>query len=135
MSNPDTYDKSSRIIILGTTLIPGLAAVVMIFAPVEVATALGFVDARSAALVFERYGAALFGLAMTGWMVRGALIGGIFGRSYVVGSSAHATVGAFALIRVVMAPGARPAALALCAIYCILALVFGYLVFGATPAS
>ena len=135
MTTTGTHHASSRIIILCTSVLLGITGVALIFAPVEVATALGFRAAPSVALVLELYGAALFGLAMTGWMVRGAIIGGIFGRSYVVGNAAHAFVGAFALIRHAMAPGATPALVVLCAGYSLLAVVFGYLMFAATPTS
>ena len=133
MANTNSHSPS-RIIILGTTLLLGLAALVLIFAPVEVASGLGFLDLRPAALVMELYGAALFGLAMTGWMVKDSVVGGIFGRSYVVGNASHAVVGAFALVRAVSA-SATPALMALCALYCLLAIVFGYLMFAASPTA
>lgn len=135
MSNSGKYHASSRAIILGTTLLLGLVATALIFAPAEVASALGFTGVQALPLVLQLYGAALFGLAMTGWMIRGAIVGGIFGRSYVAGNAAHATIGAFALVRVAVAPGAPAALVALCVAYCALAVVFGYLMFASTPSA
>lgn len=129
------YHPASRAIITGTSLVLGAGSLALIFAPAEVASAMRVMDAAAVTLILQVYGAALFGLAMTGWMVRHSIVGGIFGRSYVVGNAAHAFVGAFALIRPatdVSAPwGLRIVTIA----YCALALVFGYLMFAASPQS
>ena len=128
-----TSSSRSRLVILGTGVVLGVGSIVLIFAPVEIARALGVTGAEGVALLLQLYGAALFGLAMTGWMVKDAIIGGIFGRSYVVGNSAHAFVGAFALIRPAVAAGATPALWLLTGVYCVLAILFGYLMFVAAP--
>lgn len=107
----------------------------LIFASVEVAGALGVPDPAAMAIPLQLYGAALFGLAMTGWMVKDAIIGGVFGRSYVVGNAGHAFVGALALTRPALAHGAMPALCAIAGVYWVLALVFGYLMFVAAPHS
>ncbi len=113
----------------------GAAAVVLLFAPVEVASVLGASDPRLPGLALQLYAAALLGLAMTGWAVKDAIIGGIFGRSYVLGNLAHAFAGACALTRPAAASGASPALGVLAAVYWIVALVFGYLMFVAAPSA
>ncbi|MES2356988.1 MAG: hypothetical protein V4529_01470 [Gemmatimonadota bacterium] len=128
-------NSASRRIILGTSLILGITAVVLIFAPTELAASIGTPHAREITILLQLYGAALFGLAMTGWMVRGAIVGGIFGRSYVVGNAAHAFVGAFTLARPALEAGAAPVLQMFAAIYWLLALTFGYLMFVSTPRS
>jgi len=128
-------NSASRRIILGTTLILGAAAVILIFAPVELAGAIGAPRSGVIAVLLQLYGAALFGLAMTGWMVRGAVVGGVFGRSYVVGNAGHAFVGALTLVRPAMAAGAAPVLQVIAAIYWLLALTFGYLMFASSPRS
>lgn len=133
--SPRISNQASRGIILGTAVVLAAAAVALIFAPVEVAGALGVADPAAMAIPLQLYGAALFGLAMTGWMVKDALVGGIFGRSYVVGNAGHAFVGALTLTRPALATGATPALWAMTGAYWLLALVFGYLMFVATPRS
>ena len=128
-----TSSSRSRLVILGTSVVLGVGSIALIFAPAEIARSLGVTGADGVALLLQLYGAALFGLAMTGWMVKDAIIGGIFGRSYVVGNAAHAFVGAFALIRPAVAAGATPALWLLTGVYCVLALLFGYLMFVAAP--
>lgn len=92
-------------------------------------------DLGAATILLQLYGAALFGLAMTGWMVKDAVVGGIFGRSYVVGNAAHAFVGAFALVRPAMVPNSAPLLRLVACVYVALAIVFGYLMFVASPRS
>lgn len=128
-------NRASRAMILGATVILGAVGAALIFAPAEIASALGAANAPSVALLLQLYGAALFGLAMTGWMIKDAVVGGIFGRSYVVGNAAHAFVGAMALIRSAVSPGATPLLLVLTAIYSLLAVLFLYLMFMATPGA
>jgi hypothetical protein len=128
-------NSASRRIILGTTLILGAAAVVLIFAPTELAGSIGAPHAAVVTILLQLYGAALFGLAMTGWMVQGAIVGGVFGRSYVVGNAAHAFVGAFTLTRPAIEAGAAPVLQVIAGIYWLLALTFGYLMFVSTPRS
>lgn len=128
-------DSTSRVVILGTTVVLGVIGIALIFAPMEIAAGIGAADPRGAALLLQLYGAALFGLAMTGWLVRHSVIGGIFGRSYVVGNAAHSFIGAMALIRPALAHGASPVLVGLTIIYWVLAVAFFYLMFMATPGA
>jgi len=128
-------DSTSRTIILGTTLLLGVTGVALIFAPVEIASALAVAEPAGTAILVQLYGAALFGLAMTGWMVKDSVIGGVFGRSYVVGNAAHACTGALILVRPALAGRATGAFLVLTAVYWLLGLAFGYLMFIAAPGA
>jgi hypothetical protein len=128
-------NSTSRRIILGTTVILGVAGIALIFAPTELARSIGAPHAPVITVLLQLYGAALFGLAMTGWMVRGAVVGGVFGRSYVVGNAAHAFVGALTLIRLALEAGAAPVLQIITAIYWLLALTFGYLMFVSSPRA
>lgn len=128
-------NSTSRRIILGTTVILGVAGIALIFAPTELARSIGAPHAPEITVLLQLYGAALFGLAMTGWMVRGAIVGGVFGRSYVVGNAAHAFVGALTLIRLALEAGAAPVLQIITAIYWLLALTFGYLMFVSSPRA
>jgi hypothetical protein len=134
-SAPGISRTTSRSLILTTTAVLGAAGVALIFAPLEIAGALGIADPGIGALLFQLYGAALFGLAMTGWMIRDAIVGGVFGRSYVVGNAGHAMVGALILVRPALASGATSALWAITAVYWLLAITFGYLMLFAAPGT
>ena len=129
------HNSSSRAIIIGTTVVLGATAVALIFAPAEIAGSIGVTGLGAGTILLQLYGAALFGLAMTGWMVKDAMVGGVFGRSYVVGNASHAFVGALALVRPALEPVAPPALRVLTCVYVALAIIFGYLMFVAAPRS
>jgi hypothetical protein len=116
-------------------LVLGLAALALIFAP-EVAFARLAIEPASGTLVLgQLYGSALFGLAMTTWFARTMLLGGIYGRSIVVGGFAHALVGVFALFHALRASPANALVWGAFAVYAALAIWFGTLMFGRGPAS
>lgn len=128
-------NAASQRLVVATTFVLGAAALVLTFAPAEVAGWVGAPAAAMTTLMLQLYGAALFGLAMTGWMVRGAIVGGVFGRSYVVGNACHAFVGALALGRPALAGGAPTVLHVVAGVYWLLALTFGYLMFVSSPRS
>lgn len=108
------------------TTVPGLA---MSFAPQELAAASGHAHDALLALVLQVLGALYLGAALTNWMARKSLIGGIFGRPLALGNLAHFAIGALALAKAAPAQ-AWPAPVWLAtAIYGVLALAFGALVF------
>ena len=113
----------------------GVAAVMLIFAPEVVLTRVAIEPSAGAQVIAQLYGAALFGLAMTAWIGRTLLLGGIYGRAIVVGGFAHALVGVFALAHVVRASMSNALVWGACATYAVLALWFGSLMFGRGPAS
>ena len=94
------------------------------------------VEPTAGALVLgQLYGSALFGLAMTSWFARTMLLGGIYGRSIVVGGFAHALVGVFALLHALRASLANPFTWGAFIAYAALGIWFGALMFGRGPAS
>jgi hypothetical protein len=118
-----------------TAIVLGLAALVLIFAP-ELALARFGIDPTAAVLpLAQLYGAALFGLALTSWMARTMLLGGIYGKAVVAGGFGHSLVGVFALVHAVRASSGNTFLWAACAIYALLALAFGKLMFGRGPST
>jgi hypothetical protein len=103
----------------------GLVAfgIACVFAGDEVAGRFGIASAEPFASLL---GGALVGLGAANWMVRGSLLGGIYGRAIVTGNQVHFVVGAAALLR--RATGAQPPAFwALTAFYVAGAVLFSYL--------
>jgi hypothetical protein len=128
-------NSTSRFLIFATTIVLGLAAIVLIFAPAETADWVGISGQLSVPLILQLYGAALFGLAMTGWMVKDSIVGGVFGRSYVAGNAAHAFVGFLVLVRPALVADAHTGIRIIACVYLLLAVLFGYLMFVAAPRS
>lgn len=119
----------------GTALVLGAAAITLIFAP-ELAVARLAIEPGSAAIpLAQLYGAALFGLALTAWLARTMLLGGIYGKAVVAGGFGHALVGVFALIHAVRASSGNTLLWAACALYALLAIGFGTMMFGPGPAT
>jgi hypothetical protein len=113
----------------------GVAALALIFAP-ELGLARFAVEPTAGALVLAQlYGAALFGLAITSWFARTMLLGGIYGRSIVVGGFAHALVGVLALFHALRASVGNAFLWGAFVVYAALAIWFGTLMFGRGPAS
>lgn len=116
-------------------VILGIAALALIFAPELVLARFAIEPTEGAMVLGQLYGAALFGLAMTTWFARTMLLGGIYGRSIVVGGFAHALVGVFALFHALRASLGNAFVWGAFLIYTALALWFGTLMFGRGPAS
>jgi hypothetical protein len=116
-------------------LVLGAAALALIFAPELVIARFAIEPGAGALLLGQLYGGALFGIAMTTWLARTMLLGGIYGRSIVVGGFAHALVGAFALAHVLRAPFANAFAWAVFTVYAALAVWFASLMFGSGPRA
>jgi hypothetical protein len=111
------------------------AALPLLFAPEEI---LAFAGAASSPLVvalLQTLACALLGFAMLDWMSRFARIDGIFGRPLVVANLAHAVSAALLLGKLALHGPARPPVLLIAvAVYGLLAVGFGWAMFGPSPA-
>lgn len=116
-------------------LVLGVAALALIFAPELVLARFAIEPSAGALLLAQLYGGALFGIAMSTWLARTMLLGGIYGRSIVVGGFAHACVGALALLHVLRAPFANAFVWTAFVVYAALAVWFASLMFGSGPPA
>ncbi|MEA2339177.1 MAG: hypothetical protein QOE82_3184 [Thermoanaerobaculia bacterium] len=120
----------TKILMIAAALVLGLLGVVALFAPQELLTYLSTSPAGLLPTLVQLLGAALFGLAMTDWMIRGSKVGGIYNRPIAMGNLIQFVVGAITLIRST-AHGPVPAAIiALAVVYTLFAIAFGVVVFG-----
>jgi hypothetical protein len=119
----------------GTAIVLGVAALSLIFAPELALAHLAIPPGPVVSTLAQLYGAALFGLAVTSWFARTMLLGGIYGKAIVTGGFAHALVGAFALLHAIRASVEGVFVWSGFAIYAILAVGFGVLMFGRGPAA
>ncbi len=99
------------------------------FAPVELLATLKITPTDPLPVIIQLLGALYLGFAMTNWMAKDSLIGGIYARPLSIGNCLHFAVGALALFKHQLATGFHyPLTVAL-VIYAIFALAFIYLVF------
>ena len=118
-----------------TAIALGLVALTLLFAPELVLVRIAIDPVRALLPLAQLYGAALFGLAMTTWMARTMLLGGIYGKAIVTGGFAHSFSGAFVLVHALRATPSNALLWGAFALYAIVASGFGILMFGSGPAS
>ena len=104
------------------------------FFPHESLNYMGASSEGAASVLMQLSGALYLGFAMTNWMAKAVLIGGIYARPLAIGNLAHFTVGALALIKYAFTAGASPAVWAAAILYSIFAVLFG-IVFTTHPTQ
>ena len=80
-------------------------------------------------LLLQITGALYLGWAMTNWMAKTVLIGGIYARPLAIGNFAHFLVGALALIKYAFATPQLRLAWIFAVVYALLAAIFGIVMF------
>lgn len=120
--------KSTKLLMVGSAIVLGAAGFALSFLPFEIAALFHEPVIEVTALSFQLLGAAYLGFAMTNWMSRESLFGGIYGRPLVVGNLLHFFAAAMALAKSAMA-GSSTIVLALGIVWGVMALSFGVLLF------
>jgi hypothetical protein len=121
---------NTRMLMAFSSAFLALLGVVFSFAPVELLVGLGAPSAAPLPVLLQLAGASYFGLALANWTARGAIIGGIYARPLSLGNFVHFLSGSLALIKHALAGGVQPTLFGVLAGYTLLAIGFGYLVFG-----
>ncbi|MBV9786739.1 MAG: hypothetical protein JOZ51_01085 [Chloroflexi bacterium] len=116
----------------GSSLVLGLAGLVLLFAPHEVLAALGVPDTQVVSVLVQLVGALYAAFAVMNWTAKDSLIGGVYGRPISLGNFAHFFVGTLVLARAQIEQGGQLVMVAVLAGYAVFALLFGWLVFVAT---
>lgn len=131
--SPENRDGSekplkTRWIVGSSALVLGASGLLLTFASGEIAIALGASGDGLAPLSMQLLGAAQLGWAMTNWMSRESLFGGIYGRPLIVGNLLHFFAGGSALLKSALVSSSR-AMLVVGVVYALLAVAFGSLLF------
>jgi hypothetical protein len=122
--------RTTKWLVSVSAVLLGLCGVALIFAPVEVGELLGI--GLNGFLPISLWGGALLGFGLMNWIARHSVFGGIYGRAVVVGNQAHAFVGALVLARIAFQADLSWPIGVLLAVYLFHALLFSYLMFGAS---
>jgi hypothetical protein len=107
-----------------------LLGAVLSFAPSELLVGLGVPVTAPLPVLLQLAGASYLGLAFTNWTARGVIIGGIYARPLSLGNFVHFLSGSLALFKHALAAGLHPLLVGVLVGYTVLAIAFGYLVFG-----
>lgn len=124
---------SSKLLMVVSSIVVGIAGTAAIFAPAELLFSLGLAGIAPPVLV-QLLGALYFAFAITNWTARHNPIDGIYSRPLALGNFAHFMIGTLVLIRPAMALPKAPPIIAF-AIYLVFALLFGALLFGQGPVG
>jgi len=76
-----------------------LTGLILQFFPQETLGYLGLTSDGATPLLLQITGALYLGFAMTNWMAKAVLIGGIYARPLAIGNFAHFTIAALALVK------------------------------------
>jgi hypothetical protein len=123
---------NTKIIMRVSSLILGLAGLTLLFGSREMVAALGSPGAPALSVLAQLMGTVYIALALMNWTAKDSVIGGIYGRPISLANFAHFFVGTLVLARAQLAEGMQLAAVGVLIGYTVFAILFGWLVFGAT---
>lgn len=120
---------NTKLLMAASSITLALVGLATSFAPVELLATLKISPTNPLPVIIQLLGALYLGFAMTNWMAKDSLIGGIYARPLSVGNCLHFAAGSLALFKYQLATGFHcPLTVAL-VVYAIFALAFVYLVF------
>lgn len=121
---------NTKLLMMASSVFMGLIGIVLSFMPTEILDTLGQLPNELFALVLQLTGALYFGFAMTNWMSKTALIGGIYSRPLSIGNFSHFLIAGLALVKAALYSSTVPNyIIALTILYVVFALLFGYVVY------
>ena len=121
---------NTKLLMIGSAVFMGLIGIALSFMPNEVLENLGQVPNPTLALILQLTGALYFGFAMTNWMAKTVLIGGIYSRPLSIGNFSHFFIAGLALIKSSLKSSTSSSYIfILTIIYVIFAILFGYVLF------
>lgn len=127
---------NSRRWMTATSVVFGGVSVVVLFAPVQLLSWLGYQKASGLTLLLQVLGVLLYAMALLNWMARKHVIGGIHARPITMANLAHCFAGSLVLGKHVASGNSSPVIVGGLAVYLGLLAGFYGLVFhssGVTP--
>jgi len=90
---------NTRVVQIVSSIFLGIIALFCTFLPDEVLTIFHITESQYLILIIQILGALYFGFAITNWMAKAILIGGIYGKALYLGNFVHFLVGTLVLLR------------------------------------
>lgn len=121
---------TTKLLMTVSSVFMGLIGIALSFMPSEVLEILGQVPNEILTLTLQLTGALYFGFAMTNWMAKAVLIGGIYSRPLSIGNFSHFFIGGLTLVKVLLNGNTSSTYIfTLAIIYVLFAILFGYVLF------
>lgn len=121
---------NTKLLMTASSVFMGLIGIALTFMPDEVLKILEQVPNGTLTLNLQLTGALYFGFAMTNWMAKTVLIGGIYARPLSIGNFSHFFIAGLALIKAsINADMANSYIYTLTVFYVMFAILFGYVLF------
>jgi hypothetical protein len=120
---------NTKLLMMTSAILMGLGGAALEFAPHEILRYFGAESSGAAPLFLQLGGALYLGFAMTDWMAKSILIGGIYARPLAVGNLSHFLIGALALLKYAFAAPNAGLVWPVAIVYSLLAIFFGIVVF------
>jgi hypothetical protein len=124
-----------RLILTFSAIVLFIGGGATLFAPDELARALGPSASRGLAVIIQLAGSGLLGFALTNWMSRRNRIGGIYARPLAMGNLLLFSTAALTLGKAAATDSLPVAATGVCVVLAVLAASFAWLVFAHDPLS
>ena len=121
---------NTKILMVTSSLVLGLAGLAASFAPSELLRALGSPGAEPLPVLIQLLGSMYFAFAITNWTAKDNMIGGIYSRPLSLGNCVHFVVGALALAKQQFSHKVSVPLMAALIVYTVFAICFAWLVFG-----
>ena len=121
---------NTKILMIVSSLVLGLAGLVASFAPSELLSALGAPVAEPLPVLIQLLGSMYLAFALTNWIAKSNMIGGIYSRPLSLGNCVHFVVGTLALAKQQFSHDLNVPLLVVLIVYTIFAACFAWLVFG-----
>lgn len=121
---------NTKLLMTASSVFMGVIGIALIFMPNEIIEVLDQVPNEISTLTLQLTGALYFGFAMTNWMAKGTLIGGIYSRPLAIGNFSHFMIAGFALVKISLNRNiASTFIYILTIIYVLFAILFVYVLF------
>lgn len=121
---------NTKLLMIASAIFMGLLGIALNFIPGEILKIFGQVSNGTLTLTLQVTGALYIGFAMTNWMAKTVLIGGIYARPLCIGNFFHFFIAGLTLVKATF--NINPFSvyiLIVTIIYVILAILFGYVFF------
>ena len=125
-----TNIMNTKLLMTSSSLFFGVIGIAFSFMPNEVLETLGQMQNETLTLTLQLTGALYFGFAITNWMAKATLIGGIYSRPLSIGNFSHFFIAGLALIKTLFNNNTTSKyIIGFAIIYVLFAILFGYIIF------
>jgi len=121
---------NTKLLMTTSSIFMGLLGITLSFMPNEIINLLDQGSNKYSVLTLQLAGALYFGFAVTNWMAKGILIGGIYARPLAIGNFSHFLIAGLALSKF-LANDSNPSTCfyILTIFYALFAVAYGFILF------